>query len=112
MVKYRSVVGIIILNIVTCGIYSLFWLFAITEELGYLTDDHDFTGGKALLFTIITCGIYQIYWYYVVGRKVSEVQRRHNDYAADNGFLYLILAIFGLSIVSDAIIQSEMNRFA
>lgn len=111
MVKNRSVAMVIILSLITCGIYSLYWMYAITEELSYLTGDRSFSGGKVVVFTIITFGIYSYFWYFNVGKRIAEAQRKQQKSVKDDGVIYLILAIVGLSLVSNAIIQSEMNYF-
>ena len=112
MVKNRSVASVIILSLITCGIYNIYWMYAVTEEVSYLIDDRTFTGGKVILFSIITCGIYTLFWYYSLGQKLMVAQQRHDKMIKDNSLIYLLLAIFGLSIVSTAIIQSDMNNFA
>ena len=111
MIKQRSVAMVIILTFITCGIYGLFWMYAITEELSHATNDPNFSGAKALIFLLLTCGIYGLFWYYAVGQKIAEMQRQHNMLIKDNGVLYIVLTIFGLGIIADAIIQAEMNKF-
>ena len=111
MIKQRSVAMVIILTLITCGIYGVFWMYAITEELSHATNDPNFSGAKALIFILLTCGIYGFFWYYTVGQKIAEMQRQHNMLIKDNGVLFIVLAIFGLEIISMGIIQAEMNKF-
>lgn len=109
----RNVVSVILLTIFTCGIYALYWMVVTTNEIEYEIKEKDSSctsGGMCLLLTIITCGIYGIYWYYKQGQRVHTLLREHNLSGNDNSVLYLILAIFQLSIVSDALIQSDLNR--
>lgn len=66
-----------------------------------------------IILSIITCGIYGLYWYYTAAGKVGEVQefdRRPRD--GSLGILYLLLALFGFSIVSMALMQNELNKVA
>ena len=111
MIKQRSVAMVIILTLITFGIYGLYWMYAITGELSHATNDPNFSGAKALIFLFLTFGIYGLFWYYIVGQKMAEMQRQHNMLIKDNGVLYIVLAIFVLGIISDAIIQAEMNKF-
>ena len=70
-------------------------------------------GGLVILLSIVTCGIYMLYWYYKAGGKVNKIQYldgRSQD--SSLGILYLLLALFGLSIISLALIQSELNKVA
>lgn len=112
MVQERSVGLAIILTLITCGIYGLYWMYAMTNELAYLSDDPTFTGGKTILFSIITCGIYTLFWYYMLGGKIAIAQMKKGYPAKDDGVLYIILGIFGLGIVSMAIAQSNINKLA
>lgn len=110
--KRRDPVVAIILSIVTCGIYALYWFVCMTNDSNELADDPNATsGGMALLLGIVTCGIYLIYWNYKMGKKMYEIQLKNNVPATDNSILYLILSIFGLSIVNYFLIQSEINKF-
>ena len=51
-----------------------------------------------LVFTIITCGIYGWYWLYKMGDRCDRIKGMNGS----SGILYLILGIFGLSIVATA----------
>lgn len=110
----RNIVVCILLSIVTCGIYGLYWIYRLVNELNTASGHpQDTSGGLVILFSIITCGIYGIYWYYKAGEKVAEIRRRQTG-AADNStaILYLVLALFGFGIVNDCLIQSELNNLA
>ena len=62
--KKKSILMVILLTIITCGIYSLFWLYQTTQDLTEYSEDYRLTPGMSVLLTIITCGLYQIYWWY------------------------------------------------
>lgn len=72
MLKTRSVGVSILLTLVTCGLYQLYWLVMLTDEANQLSGDHKTSGGTALLFTIITCGIYGLYWSYQMGKRCTR----------------------------------------
>ena len=84
----------------------------MTDESNSISDEEYSSGAMSLLFTIITCGIYAIYWNYQMGRKLAEAGKKYNLAIADNSILYLFLSIFGLGIVSNCLIQSDLNRFS
>ena len=49
----------------TCGIYGLYWLYTLTEDVNKLTGDPNATsGGIVILLSLVTCGIYSWYWLY------------------------------------------------
>lgn len=112
----RSVAGLIILSILTCGIYHLYWMYVTTNEVNEYLSREDTSGGMVLVYGLITCGIYTIYWYYTMAKKLKAVQckslGKNNDIdnGNDDSLLYLLLSIFGLAIVASAIIQSNLNN--
>lgn len=107
----RSIGVCIILSIITCGIYSLYWLYCMAEDLNRVSGKNDVSGGVVVLLSIVTCGIYGWFWLYQAGEKIN-MAKAQRGIAGDssNGILYLILGIFGLNIVSYALIQNELNN--
>ena len=112
MIKERNIVVCILLSLITCGIYGIYWLITLTDDSAKANEDADFTGVKAFLFTIITCGIYGIYWNYKIGKEMYEANQKHGINASDNSLLYLILSLFGFSIITYCIVQNELNTLA
>lgn len=113
-IPQRSILLAIILSIVTCGIYGLYWLYCLVNDLNTASGEVDDTGGVlVILLGIITCNIYMLYWYYKAGGKVNKIQYL-NGRPQDSslGILYLLLTFFGMSIVSMALIQNELNKVA
>lgn len=102
----RSTLKAVIFTIITCGLYNIYWMYALTEDMGTLTRDETFSGGKALILTIVTCGIYGVYWYYKMGHQMPLLRSS----AEDQGILYLLLGLFGLGIVNMVLIQEEINK--
>lgn len=104
----RNIAVAIILTIVTCGIYGLFWFVKITDETNELSGDTTQTsGGLALVLTIVTCGIYGIYWAYRLGEKVDNINGANGGSSA---ILFLILQLFGLGIINYGIAQDTINK--
>ncbi len=103
--KERNVVLAIIFSIITGGIYWLYWFVCLTNDSNKLSNIKTASGGKALLFTILTCGIYGIYWYYMMGKKIEAYDN------SSGSVVHLLLGLFGLGIISNAIAQSTINRW-
>ena len=102
----KNIVVCILLSIVTCGIYGIYWFWCITETARPVNPaEWQVTGGMAILFSIITCGIYGIYWNYKMGKAFTAING-----GADNSVLYLILSLFGFSIVNYCLIQNDINN--
>lgn len=108
----RNIVVAIILSLVTCGIYAIYWFIVMTDDANTVSGDNKTSGAMAFVFTLITCGIYEIYWYYQMGKKLYNAGRTYGKDIADNSIIYLVLGIFGLGIVSYALIQSDLNKFS
>jgi hypothetical protein len=112
-IRKRDLAMTIILSIVTCGIYGLVWFFGMVEDLNTAAPDpDDKTAGTVLLLSIVTCGIYGWIWLYKAGDKVDRIRQMNGELPSNSGLIYLLCALFGLSIVSYALIQSELNKVA
>ncbi len=110
MKEERNIAVAIILTLVTCGIYGLYWFVVISDDVKeYSNDSEMMSGGVALLLTIVTCGIFGFYWAYKLGKNMFSAQQINNLPATDNSVLYLILELFGLGIIVWAIIQNDLN---
>ncbi len=112
MIQKRDIVLAIVLSIVTCGIYGLYWFVVLTDDANRISEDDTTSGGISLLLTIITCGIYGIYWSYKMGKKIYDAGQNYNKNIPDNSILYLILSLFGFSIINYCLIQSDLNKFS
>lgn len=98
----RNIATAIILSIVTCGIYHLIWYISLNDEVQrYNRDNED--GITVLLLSIVTCGIYYLIWNYRMGQRIEKAGGRNE------GVIYLVLSVFGLSIVSLALMQVAFN---
>ena len=107
-ISKRSIVGAILLSLVTCGIYPIFWFISLTNDMNKLSGrTSDASGGMALLLTIVTCGIYGIIWSYKMGEKRDIIA---NVEKGSSHILYLILSLFGLSIIVWALAQDAINH--
>lgn len=112
MIKQKNIALCIILSIVTCGIYGIYWFVCITDDMNTAMEEQGTTGVVALLFAFITCGLYTYYWAYKMGEKVDYIKSRNGVPSSNTGILYLILCVLGLSIVTWALVQNELNQVA
>lgn len=112
-IEQRNLALCIILSIITCGIYGLYWIYTMTEDVNRLSGNPNATsGGIVILLGIVTCGIYIWYWLYKQGDTLDQIKTQRGVPSSNSGILYLILGIVGLSIVSYALIQNELNNLA
>ncbi len=112
MIQRRSIATCIILSIVTCGIYGLYWLACLANDTNTVSGKPGTTGGTVVLLSIVTCSIYQFYWLYTAGQKIDEVKMSKGLPSGNCGLIYLLLSIFGFSIIAYALMQNELNNLA
>ncbi|MFG6332042.1 MAG: DUF4234 domain-containing protein [Lachnospiraceae bacterium] len=94
----RSLIMYILLSLVTCGIYSYYFLYSIAQDANVVcADDGKKTSGLAafILLSIVTCGIYAWIWYYSLGNRLSENAPRYGLNFSENGTTVLMWMIFG-----------------
>ncbi len=108
----RSIVTDLLLTVITCGLYGLYWQYKQMETLNAWLRRKDFSFGLWLLLSIITCGIFAIYYEYKMAKGINEIQELNSmRVASDLPIICLVLSIFGLAFVSLAIQQLEINKF-
>ena len=112
--KKRNIGVCILLSIVTCGIYGIVWVVQMVDELNAAANEPNATSGiTVFLLSLVTCDIYGLYWLYKAGQQVNRAKTARGMTVDSNiSILYLILGIFGLSIVSYALLQNELNQLA
>lgn len=111
MVKEKNIALCIILSLVTCGLYGLYWFVTLTDDTNTIAGEPGTSGVMAVILTVVTCGIYGLYWAYKCGEKIDKAHQNRGEAAGNGGVLYLILFIFG-GIIAYALIQNEINKFA
>ena len=93
-IQNKSIPMVIILSIVTCGIYYLIWMYQTSEEVNNTLGDTRDGPGLEVLLTMVRLGNN-------MGVSLS-----------DNSIICLVLAIFGLTVVALGIMQSQINELA
>lgn len=96
VVKPKSPGMVLLLNVITCGIYSYFWMYSTTEDLKYLSNRYDVPSGiTVVILTLVTCGLYEIYWYYRIGSVIQGIYHQNNLVSPVSGSKYMILFLVG-----------------
>lgn len=102
--RKRSIVSILLLSIITCGLYAIIVLYQLFSDINRECREYDSAGTDILLY-ILTCGLWGLYCYYKYPKKLARLG------CDDNSLLTVVLAIFGLSLISICIIQDSVNRY-
>ncbi|MFZ5987064.1 MAG: DUF4234 domain-containing protein [Bacillota bacterium] len=108
--EVRSPIVVLLLSIITFGIYGLYWIYKFSDETQKYSGKSSVSPAVELILCIFTCGIYYIYWNYKYGKIIAECQQIAGLTPEDNSVLYLLLSIFGLGVISMLIMQSSINK--
>ena len=101
----------IILSLVTCGLYNIYWNYRQFEAMNTLLGRREYDFVKWLLLSIITCGLFHIYYEYKMGSDLQQYLIDKGYQVNPNlGIIGLVLSCFGMTILADAIYQHELNR--
>lgn len=95
----RSLAMYIILTLITCGIYSYYFLYKMAHDVNIACEgDGEVTSGLVayILLSIVTCGIYNLIWEYKVGNRVASNAPRYGMSFQENGTTILMWHLFGI----------------
>lgn len=96
--KTRSPVVVILLSIVTCGIYGLFWYYTIMQDINLTLAEERLSPGL-LLFLAIICPPVAWYILYKVDEGLAEVCAEEQINYKSNFILWLLLSfVIGVGI--------------
>ena len=109
MIFNPTPVKVLLLSIITCGIYYIYWIVKFNSALNQLEPENPNSTG--LLILSILCFPLGIYLYYLWGKKLYSIEQKDEtlrNRATDNSTL---LAVFGflLPFVSLFIAQDQLN---
>ena len=87
--KRRDIAICIILWLVTCGFYGIYWMIVLNDETNALAGRQGQSGGMVFLLSLITCGIYGLVWLYQMGEAVEQLHEQHGQPRGSAPLLYL-----------------------
>lgn len=106
-IKERNIVVCIILSLVTCGIYGIYWVIMLARESVSMKDPSD----NALLEIVLMLFL-PFLGSYMCEKKLAEGCAARGIPHKDNSVLYLVLGLVGLGIVNDCMMQNDLNAIA
>jgi hypothetical protein len=95
----RDVILVYVLSIITFGIYYIVWLVKTKTEMNSL-------GAQIPTAWLLIVPIANIYWFYKYAEAFSLQVKKDN-----NAVLWFLL-FWLVSIITPAIVQSELNKIA
>lgn len=98
MIQNRNFVTYLLLSFVTCGIYSIYFMYKLVQDTNTMCDQDEPLPNYfvVLLLTIVTCGIYNYFFLYKFSEKIYN--NGNNKYQAainENGMTMLLWFIIG-----------------
>lgn len=109
--RERNIALCILFTILTCGIYGLYWMVVLNDDMLDALNEYGTSGTLVLVLDIVTCGIYGLYWIYQMGQRVDRLNAMYGRRSDNSGLLYLLISILGFSIVAYGVTQNELNNF-
>ena len=107
----RGILSGILLSIITCGIYGLYWQYKQMATLNAWLERDDYSFWLWFFLSILTCGIFGIFYEYKMACGINEVQHNQDILHDPNlPVICVLLAIFGIGIASLAIQQYQINK--
>ncbi len=101
----------IILTLVTCGIYNIYWNYRQFLAMNQLLGREEFKFLNWLLLSFITCGLYHIYNEYRMGAELHNwLNANGRETNANLPVIGLVLSCVGLTVIADAVYQHEINK--
>jgi len=101
----------IILSLLTCGLYNIYWNYRQFQAMNELLGREEYNFVSWLLLSIVTCGLYHIYYEYKMGSDLYAWLKDHGHEVSPNlPLIGLALAVFGLTVIADAVYQHELNK--
>ena|SRR5689334_12403924 len=104
MVKYRNMLVQVLLFIITCGIYGVYWFYVTTDEMKHLVNDPDISPGLLTFLTFIPIvNFYALY-------KYSDLFEDVSDGHFNRWILFVLWIVFAPAVW--AIVQIDLNEKA
>lgn len=104
----RDIAFDIILTIITLGIFNLYVNYKQMEAVNFMLKVEKYSFLKWFLLSLVTCGLYHLYHEYVMAEDIAKHVGREGG---TDGLICLVLCLFGLPVVADAIQQHHINNF-
>lgn len=106
-IKQRNIVTCILLSLVTCGIYGIYWIIMVAREAVSVKD----TADNGLLEIILMLFL-PFLGMFLAEKKLAEGCAARGVAHSDNSILYLVLGLLGLGIVGLCMMQNDLNKMA
>ena len=106
----RSIATVIILSIVTCGIYGLYWTYVTAQELENEIGQPLKMSPIILLLLCLCLGVVgYVLFGMVMNEALNKVRENKGLPPVDNQVIYMVLG-FVFPLILMVLVQSEINK--
>ena len=117
VVTKRSPLAVVVLTVVTFGLYAYWWLYRTTKELQRETDRDDLRPLLDVLLAVVTVGLWGIWAGYRNSKIVHEEMLERGEEHLDRSMAVGVISALSLAtgwawVVAMAILQEDLNRLA
>lgn len=105
--KERNIVVAVILSLITCGIYGIYWVICMARDAVAFKDEKD-----SGVLEIVLMLFLPFLGFYLCEKKLTEGCAEKGIPHSDNSVIYLILGLIGLGIVNYCMLQNDLNKLA
>ena len=103
----REPVTVILLSLVTCGFYGIYWIYKVSEETQNYSGEQDMTPVVDTLLCFVP--FYSLYWIYKQSQKITRMQTKAGLPPRDEAILHTVLGAF-VGIVAIFMFQDNLNK--
>lgn len=107
-IEQKDIAAAIIISLLTCGIYTIYWVYCIMKSIKALKGEDDSVVGEMLCFIFVP--FYSVYWMYTRSDVIVTELKKRGISATTSKEGSLILSLLALGIVVWGIMQSDLNK--
>lgn len=107
----RDPLTVVLLSIITCGIYAYYWLYVTMEDINNISERPVIDNPVLYLLLSIFCFPFMWIVWYRIDKELAMLAREEDIYYKENFVLWIIFTFFGVGIyVAEAQIQGAINQ--
>ena len=117
VIQERNSALVVVLMLVTCGIYYAYWIFKTSDELQRTTGDPTINPALDLVLSLVTCGLWGFYVHYRNAQKLHALLVRLDPQHQDQSSAVLLLCVATIfvgvtGVIASYLVQEDFNRLA
>ncbi len=111
-VNARNIALCLLFNVLTFGIYNFFWQYSIASQVRLLKGESKKGAGDEVMLMFAFGIPYHAYWSFKSGGSLNAGAKKLGIELKINRVLYLIIAVLTFGLVTQILMQYNINRIA